>query len=180
MAATEPTILLTSALEDAEVLLNWVEKKNIRLLHLPLEKYVSSEPDEEDLVELLESSENIIYGHKRNAKFFMKYAKEQNLLKQVIDRVNLAAQERTAIYLEEQGVPAIYPGSEEPIKMLEFLMRLRRLGTVFYPCGSHKNDEIPGLLSELDIDVQERIFYELQGPSAEELETYKAQLQKQR
>lgn len=172
MANAEITILLTSAIEDSEDMQEWAREKPVDLLHLPLEKYVPSEPKEEDLSGLIESSENIIYGNKRNAKFFLKYVQQQNLKDLVINRVNLAGHQRAADYLEEHGIPAIYPGSDKPIKMLEFLMRLRRLGSVLYPCGSHQNDEIPGLLNELDIDVQERIFYELEGPSSQELKSY--------
>ncbi|MFH5834353.1 uroporphyrinogen-III synthase [Halalkalibaculum sp. DA3122] len=170
--STDLTILLTSAMEDAEDFLEWSGEKEISVLHLPLERYVPLETDTGDLPALLEETENIIYGHKRNARFFIEQAREQNLLEVIKNRINLVSHQRAADYLEEQGVPAIFPGSEEPIKMLEFLMRLRRLGTVFYPCGTHKNEEIPGLLKELDIEVNERAFYELKGPTGNELETY--------
>lgn len=171
--STEFTVLLTAATEDAEYVIDLLNKDQIEVVHLPLEKYMPVEVDQEELAEQIESAENIIYGHKRNARFFMEKIQGQELLKGVKDRVNLAGDPRTAEFLEEQGVPAIYPGSEKPIKMLEFLMRLRRLGTVLYPCGTHGKEEIPGLLKELDIEVNEQILFELDGPSGEELESHR-------
>lgn len=167
------TVLLTSAAEDSEHFLEWADEEGIEVIHLPLEKYVPVEGNRGELEERIESAENIIYGHKRNARFFINQVKEFDLLENVTERVNLAGDPRTSDFLEEHGVPAIYPGSDKPIKMLEFLLRLRRLGTVLYPCGTQTKEEIPGLLKELDIEVNEQVLFRLEGPSDEELATYR-------
>ncbi|MDR8392501.1 uroporphyrinogen-III synthase [Aliifodinibius sp. S!AR15-10] len=166
------TLLLTSAIEDSEVFLEDANVNELQVVHLPLEKYVLLETDRDELAAQIDAAENIIHGHKRNAQFFISRVEEFDLLESVTDRVNLAADQRTADFLEEHGVPAIYPGSEEPIKMLEFLMRLRRLGTVLFPCGTYGKEEIPGLLKEMDIEVNEKVLFELEGPKTEELESY--------
>ncbi len=171
------TILLTSAIEDAELFLEQADGEDVEILHLPLEKYVAVEQSEEELTELIDQAENIIYGHKRSAQFFLDQIREHDLLDTLTDRVNLASDQRAADLLEARGVPAIYPGSDEPIKMLEFLMRLRRLGTVLYPCGKETKEEIPGLLTELDIEVNEYVLFELEGPTQEELKTYRQQIE---
>ncbi len=175
-ASTSFTILLTSAKEDSEYFLEQAAEEDVETIHLPLEKYVPVETDHEKLVDGLESAENIIYGHKRNAVFFLQHVHNTDFMEIVTDRVNLTTDPRAADVLEEHGIPAIYPGSPEPIKMLEFLMRLRRLGPVFYPCGAQKQEEVPGLLTELEIEVDEQIFYEMEGPSEEELELHQNQV----
>lgn len=173
-----PTLLLVSAPEDSEPILRLLEEEQIGLLHLPLEKYVEAEdmrtPDE--LAEALGEAENVIYGHRRNAEFFLRLAKREGLLERTKQRVNLAADADTAELLEEEGIPAVHPESDKPIKMMEFMLRLRRTGPVLYPCGSHMQEEIPGLLQELDIPVTEHVLYELEGPSEEELVSYREQV----
>ena len=166
-------VLLTSAPEDSEYFLEALKIAPVEIHHLPLEKYVAVDVDHNALEREIADSENIVYGHKRNAAFLMELIEENDLLPIVTERVNLAGDLRTAELLEKRGIPAIYPGSEEPIKMLEFLMRLRRLGTVFYPCGVDQKEELPGLFKELDIEVHEHVLYELDGPAENELAAFR-------
>lgn len=171
-------ILLTAAIEDSEGFKKYLSRCEVSMLHLPLERYVAIKDDRaaKQLAEKVESTENIVYGHKRNARFFLRMAREHDFGESVKNCVNLAADNQTHEFLENQGVPAIFPGSEEPIKMLEFMLRLRRTGPTLYPCGGHKTEEIPALLQELDIPVTEEVLYHLEGPTEEELDTFKEQV----
>lgn len=171
-------MLLTATSEDSEPIVRLFEKEEISLLHLPLERYVSLEErmGTDRLAEALEEAENIIYGHKRNAEFLIRMAKSRDLLEKIKQRVNLAADSYTATFLEEEGIPAVYPESDKPIKMVEFMLRLRRTGPTLYPCGRHGKEEIPGLLQELDIPVEEYELYNLEGPAGEELDGFRRKI----
>lgn len=171
-------ILLTAASEDAEAIIRDLSAIKVSILHLPLEKYVVVNDDKigKKMAANMESIENIVYGNKRNAKFFLHQASEHDFVQGIKNCVNLAADKLTAEYLEDRGIPAIFPGSEKPIELLEFMLRLRRIGPILYPRGSHKTEEIPGLLQELDIPVSEEILYHLEGPSRQELASYRSRL----
>ncbi len=172
------SVLLTSAPEDSEEIINWAEGRRVKLMHLPLERYIEAE--REDLFGHIEASETIIYGNKRNAIFFLKQAERHSALNSVKQRVNLTLHKHTANYLEQAGIPAICPSdSPKPINLVEFMLRLRRIGPVLYPCGSHTKEEIPGLLEELDIPVHEAELYDLEGPAQEELASYRSTISRQ-
>lgn len=172
------SVLLTSAGEDSEEIINWIEEHPIQLIHLPLERYV--EFKQEDLFEDFGAYETIIYGNKRNAIFFLKQTMRHNALPLVKERVNLTLHKRTADYLEQAGVPAICPADKpKPINMVEFMLRLRRTGPVLYPCGAHTKEEIPGFLQELDIPVREAELYDLKGPRQEDLALFRSTIAEQ-
>jgi len=169
----ELTVLLTAAEEDAEEPIRLLEGRGARVLHLPLEQYHSQQPNQQETLNIT-AYDNIVYGYKRNALYLMEYIRENGLMDQVRQCVNLARDKATANYLEEQGIPAIYPGhNAKPIDLIEFMMRLQRLGPTLYPCGSHQKEEMPGLLQELDIEVKELVCYDRSGPEAEDLDTYR-------
>lgn len=167
------SVLLTSAREDSEEIINWIKEHDVELMHLPLERYV--EVESEDVFENIEEYETIIYGNKRNAIFFLKQAMQHNALLLIKERVNLTLHKNTAGYLEQAGIPAISTAGEpKPINMVEFMLRLRRTGPALYPCGLHTKEEIPGFLEELDIPVREAGLYDLKGPAPENLKSYRS------
>lgn len=177
------TVLLTTAVEDADEITKLLEGRGARVLHLPLERYVGLEPDEQvdEAFDRLEEFENIIYGHKRNAVFMIQQLEERNQMEEARQRLNLALDEPTAQLLEEHGIPAVQPGPEaRPIQMVEFMLRLRRMGATLYPCGTNRKEEIPGLLQELDIAVNEMTLYEMGGPESDELSSFRQKLDEQK
>lgn len=177
------TVLLTAAIEDSDEIKTLLESKDTELLHLPLEHY---EPLSEDLFvkktfEQLSEFENIIYGSLRNAKFFMSEVESRDKVEAVRNCLNLTLDERTAAFLEEAGIPAVctYAGGKS-INLVEFMLRLRRVGPTLYPCGSHKKEEIPGFLEELDIPVKELELFDLEGPTDKDLQRYQKELEEKK
>lgn len=173
-----PKVLLTAAAEDAAPAVRLLEREPVSLLHLPLEIYVETDRQVQDgnFDRAIGQAETIIYGNRRNAEFLLRHAKRLDLEKSVQQRVNLAADRFAAQYLEEECIPAVWPESDKPVKTVEFMLRLRRTGPALYPCGAHLQEEIPGLLRELDIPVTEFVLYELEGPTADLLEEYREQV----
>lgn len=169
-------ILLTAAEEDAEDFTGWIGNHEVELLHLPLERYLPREWDEkmEEVFNRLEDFENIIYRSKKNATFFLDRIREMGKLETVQNRLNLAVDETTAQFLEDNGIPAVRPpGDPKPIDLLEYMLRLRRVGESLYPCGSHDREDLPGFLEELDIAVTELELYDLAGPPEQKLDKYR-------
>lgn len=173
------TVLLTAADEDSEEIRQLLEEKEIQVFHFPLELYVSVE-DKSDIEETfseLSGFENIVHGSLRNARFFIREVDSLGKLKEVRNILNLTLDEATATFLEESGVPAVctYAGGKS-INLVEFMLRLRRMGATLYPCGSHHKEEIPGFLEELDIPVKELELFDLEGPGESDLVSYRQQL----
>lgn len=188
-----PLVLITAAEEDVEETLEAFSDHDLETLHLPLEHYVPVEDEEktEELLGRIADFEQIAYGSLRNARFFLEAVRERGLLEEVRGRVNLTADPRTAAWLEEQNVPAIYadpgsfgqagPGSGRrqggrAIDLMEFLLRLRRTGPTLYPCGLETPEELPGLLRELDMPVEELVLFKSEGPGEERLRSYRERL----
>ena len=170
------SILITTAEEDTDEARRQLEGRGARTVHLPLERYqiIDEDPAIDEAFNNLNSFENIIYGHKRNAIFFAEHVKRRDKMEEVRQRLNLTLHADTAEYLEEQGIVAVYPQTaEKPIDLIEFMLRLQRYGTTLYPCGNHQRDEIPGLLQELDIPVNELTLYDLKGPAVDDLDNFK-------
>lgn len=175
------SILITTAVEDTDESRRQLEGRGARMVHLPLERYQIIDEDQaiDDAFNNLNSFENIIYGHKRNAIFFAEHVKRQDKIEEVRQRLNLTLHADTAEYLEEQGIVAVSPQTaEKPIDLIEFMLRLQRYGATLYPCGNHQRDEIPGLLQELDIPVNEISLYDLKGPQEEDLDEFKKKIGK--
>lgn len=170
--------LLTAAKEDTEVVRENLKKRTIEPLHFPLEKYAPVSTDSvQDTFEKLGDIENIVHGSKRNAIFFVEKVRELDKLEEVRHRLNLAIDQHTADYLEEQGIAAVHPGADgKAINLMEFMLRVRRIGTTLYPCGDKTNEELPGFLQELDIPVEELILFTLEGPDDEDLSRYRREI----
>lgn len=173
------SVLLTAATEDTEIIRSQLEKQKVTVLHYPLEQYQALEGDEEilDTLELLDEFENIVHGSKRNARFFVEKVNEYDKLDEVRNRLNLALNQHTAEYLEEEGIPAVHPHSDgKAIDLMEFMLRVRRIGETLYPCGDKTAEDLPGFLRELDIPVEELVLFTLEGPEEEELGKYRKDL----
>lgn len=168
-----PAILLTAAEED---LPPDIDNGTFSPLHLPLERYVPLSDLSRVKESLSESArcDQIAYANLRNARFFIGAVRETGQMEEVKQRVNLAQDPRTAAWLEEQGIPAIHPpAAGKAIDLMEFLLRLRRTGGTLYPCGKETAEELPGLLRELDMPVEELVLFQLEGPGNEKLEEYR-------
>lgn len=175
------TILLTAAKEDLEPTLEKLSGEGLEYLHLPLERYrpLEDRSEIEETVEALERFEQVAYGSLRNARFFLDAVRESGAMEALRGRVNLAVDARTSDWLEEQGIPAIRPQSGESpraIDLMELLLRLRRTGPTLYPCGRETPEELPGLLRELEMPVEELVLFENEGPGRERLERYRERL----
>lgn len=177
------TVLLTAAIEDSDEIKTLLESKDTELLHFPLEHYKPLSKDSfiKETFEQLSEFENIIYGSLRNAKFFMSEVESRDKVEAVRNCLNLTPDERTATFLEEAGIPAVctYAGGKS-INLVEFMLRLRRMGPSLYPCGSHKKEEIPGFLEELDIPVKELELFDLEGPTDNDLQRYQKELEEKK
>ena len=178
------TVLLTAAEEDSEHILRMIEEfdAEVEVLHFPLEIYVRVDEQESinETFDELDDFDNIVYGSLRNASFFMEQVEERGRKKEVRRRLNLTLDEETAEFLEEHEVPAVcsFAGGRS-INLVEFMLRLHRMGPTLYPCGSHKKEEIPGFLEELDIPVRELELFNLEGPPEERLHAYRNRLSQQ-
>lgn len=129
-----------------------------RLMHLPLENYSYSVNREEvELVERkMDSFSFVIHGNLRNARFFIQWVKEAEILDQVVVIVHLVPNQATVDFLAEYEIPAIMPRKEaRPIDIIEFMLRISREGTVLYPTTDQRDEEVPGLLQELEMPVIE-------------------------
>lgn len=175
------TVLLTAAVEDTEPFrLALSAEKQWRVLHCPLEQYKPIRDDQTitGTLQQLDQFENIVHGSKRNARFFMDQVKEVDQLEQARQQLNLALDQHTADFLEEEGIPAIHPQAEgKAINLMEFMLRVRRLGETLYPCGDKTSEDLPGFLQELDIPVQELVLFTLEGPEEADLQEYQKQVQ---
>lgn len=173
------TLMITAANEDAAQILDTLEERGITVLHLPLERYVPVEEPSaiENTFKRLSDFDNIVFGSLLNARFFIDQMKKLDAVKAVRNRVNLTFDEPTSSFLEEQGIPAICTFADgKAINAVEFMLRLRRMGPTLYPCGSHQKEELPGLLKELDIPVEELDLFDLEGPEPEDLEEFREKL----
>jgi len=173
------SILLTAATEDTEIFRSQLKEQAVTVLHYPLERYQAIETDQKiiDALDQLEEYENIVHGSKRNARFFIKKVKEYEKLDEVRNRLNLALNQHTADYLEQEGVPAVHPHSEgKAIDLMEFMLRIRRIGKTLYPCGDKTAEDLPGFLRELDVPVDELVLFTLEGPKEQKLQEYQKDL----
>lgn len=169
------SVLLTAAKEDTENFRTELEAQPVTVLHYPLEHYRPLKDDEQvlDVLGQLGEFENIVHGSKRNARFFIEKVNEFDKLDEVRDRLNLALNQHTADYLEGEGIPAVHPQAEgKAINLMEFMLRVRRIGVTLYPCGDKTKEDLPGFLQELDIPVKELVLFTLEGPEEMELQKY--------
>ena len=170
------SVLLTAAKEDTEVFRDKLEEKPVSILHYPLERYEALEDNGDvlDALENLEEYENIVHGSKRNTRFWIDCLQEFDKMEEARNQLNLALNQHTADYLEEQGIPAVHPHSEgKAINLLEFMLRIKRIGKTLYPCGDKTAEDLPALLRELEIEVNELVLFTLEGPEEHKLEGYR-------
>lgn len=173
------SVLLTAALEDSEQFLNNLPDNDFSTLHCPLERYELLQDDETiaETFSQLEQFENIVHGSKRNARFFIEKVKDLDLLEEVREQLNLAMDQYTADYLEREGIPAIHPQAQgKAINLMEFMLRVRRMGETLYPCGDKTNEDLPGLLQELEMPVEELVLFTLEGPEEKDLQAYQKEV----
>jgi uroporphyrinogen-III synthase len=169
------SVLITAATEDTEIFRSNLEEQQLTLLHYPLERYEAVEDNSDilDTLELLDDFENIVHGSKRNAKFFVDAVKEYDKLDDARNQLNLSLNQHTADYLEEHGIPAVHPHSDgKAIDLLEFMLRIKHIGETLYPCGDKTAEDLPALLRELDVPVEELILFTLEGPEELDLQEY--------
>lgn len=153
------TALFTADKDLAVSFLQEINKSSkLQLLHLPLENYTcSADPEEsKNISGRLNSFSFIIHGNLRNARYFLQWASKKSILHQVRDTVNVLYNQATVDLLEEYSIPGVMPGGDaRPIDIIEFMLRISREGTVLYPTTDQKDEEIPGLLKELEMPVVE-------------------------
>lgn len=170
------SVLLTAANEDTDVFRSELEEQAVSILHYPLERYqiLEDNADVLDVLENLEEYENIVHGSKRNARFWIEWLQEFDKMEEARNQLNLALNQHTADYLEEQGIPAVHPHSEgKAINLLEFMLRIKRIGKTLYPCGDKTAEDLPALLRELDIEVVELVLFSLEGPKEYKLQEFR-------
>lgn len=175
-------VLLTAATEDTEQVRKALVENDIFVLQCPLEHYEYIENDDtiNETLNNLEQFENIIHGSKRNARFFIETVKDHRVLEEARQQLNLALDQEAADYLEAEGIPAIHPHAEgKAIDLMEFMLRVRRIGDTLYPCGNKMAEDLPGFLRELDIPVQELVLFTLEGPGKSKLEEFRKKISEQ-
>ena len=175
---SETKQVLFTANEDvaASFLKAFYETKEWELLHLPLENYsYSIDLEEEEIVSAkMESFSYIIHGNLRNTRFFIQWVSEIDALEDVRNIVHLVPNQTTVDFLAEYDIPAVMPREDaRPIDIIEFLLRITREGTVLYPTTDQKNEEVPGLLKELEMPVVEFQVCKEETLPAETLEDYR-------
>ncbi|NBC67134.1 MAG: hypothetical protein GVY07_15935 [Bacteroidetes bacterium] len=155
----DKTALFTANEDVATSFLGEIKRSTTwQLLHLPLENYsYSVNLEEAEMVERkIDSFSFIIHGNLRNARFFIQWVKQAELLDQVREIVHLVPNQATVDFLEGYEIPAIMPRKEaRPIDIIEFMLRISREGTVLYPTTDQQDEEVPGLLQELEMPVIE-------------------------
>jgi uroporphyrinogen-III synthase len=149
------------------------------LLHLPLENYSYSVnlEEEEFILEKLNSFSFIIHGNLRNARYFVQWVGETDTFQEVQNIVHLVPNQASIDFLAEFEIPAVMPRKDaRPIDIIEFMLRISREGTVLYPTTDQKDEEVPGLLQELEMPVAEFQVSKEEVLVTEELENYREQV----
>lgn len=165
--------IATSFLKEIKKTENW------QLLHIPLENYSYSvnREEEEILLEKLDSFSFIIHGNLRNARYFIQWVEERKVLERVQDTVHLVSNQTSIDFLDEYKIPAVMPREDaRPIDFIEFMLRISREGTALYPTTDQKDEEVPGLLQELEMPVAEFQVCKEETLNAELLENYREQV----
>jgi uroporphyrinogen-III synthase len=172
----DKTVLLTTAEEDIDIAKSLLEQRGAKIIHTPLEQYEAEVNDAklQMAFEALPAVDQIIYGYKRNALFFLEQAIRHDMMDEVRHKLNFAVDTATAEVLEEAGIPAVQPGEDgSAIKLIEFMLKINRMGPTLYPTGEGTKEEIPGLLEELEIECAKIPLYKKVGPSKDELEDFR-------
>lgn len=151
-------VLLMASPAISAPMLHEIQQADEVFLHLPLEEY-QTEVNNEEADQVQSNAEKysfVLYGNLRNAKHLVEWADGDSLTDIFPDAVHLALDKPTADFLEDHSVPAIMPREQaKPIDLLEFMLRISREGSSLYPCTDQKAEELPGLLQELEMKVDE-------------------------
>lgn len=155
---SKESVLITASPSLCAPMLHEFQKKDDIFVHLPLEEFiVDVEKEESNMVkDNMDIFSFVIYGNLRNARYFVEWMRQNNVLEPFKNAVHLALDKPTAEFLEGESIPAIMPREmAKPIDLLEFMLRISREGKSLYPCTDQKTEEMPGLLQELEMDVME-------------------------
>lgn len=170
-------ILITANRDLAAELFDGAEDF-VNLIHLPLEAYEEQTDSEiaTRLIEKPDAFEFVLHGNLLNTRFFMQWVKSEGMLPVFQDLIHLAADSPTAAFLESEGIPAILPKvGGKPIDVLEFMLRISKKGASLYPAREGEQEEIPALLTELDMPVIEFTVCRERTLSESELAQYRKQ-----
>src|SRR5690625_2199397 len=104
-------LLITAETDEAHQLIDALNSLKKEPLHLPLEKYrfALDRLQHELLIEELERFRFVIYGVKRNTRFFLTWIVQTGLLDEMRSKIHLVMNQSEADMLEEAGIPAILP-----------------------------------------------------------------------
>jgi hypothetical protein len=177
---SKAAILLTANKADCLHFLKRSEKVKESLLHLPLEMYERFEDDtaSETVKEKMSEFVFVVHGNVRNARHFLQWVDEQQLLEECKNRIHLVTDLATSNLLEKYSLPAIMPREfAKGIDIIEFMLRISKEGAVLYPTSDSHTEEIPGLLKELEMPVMEFTVCRERTLREEELEDYRDKLQ---
>lgn len=169
------TVLFTANEDVAISFVNKIsESTEWELLHVPLENYsYAVNFEEEEMLSKNMDFSFIIHGNLRNARFFTQWVVESDLLKEVRNIVHLVPNQSTVDFLEEYQIPAVMPREDaRPIDIIEFMLRISREGTALYPTTDQKDEEVPGLLKELEMPVVEFQVCKEESLSSKKLKNY--------
>ncbi len=172
-------VLLTANLADCQLFLNRTEMIKDRLLHLPLEKYEHYVEEEiaAGVGERIDEFVFVVHGNIRNARNFLRWAGESDLLEDCKNLIHLVSDPASSALLEEHSLPAIMPLKfAKGIDIIEFMLRISTEGAVLYPTSDSHTEEIPGLLKELEIPVMEFTVCRERTLTDDELKSYRMQL----
>ena len=176
------TYLFTADPDLAAPFLEGVQSLNeIKVLHLPLEHYEPYIIGEEEkiVIDKLSSFGFVVHGNLRNARYFLRWVSKNNLLEEVRQSVHLVLNKPSLDLLESHTIPAILPRNHaRPIDIIEFMLRISKEGSVLYPTTDEKQEEIPGLLQELDMQVAEFTVCRESSLSDQQLSEFRSRFQK--
>lgn len=150
----------------------------LNLIHLPLEAYTEKTDGEiaARLAEKPDAFEFVLHGNLLNTRFFIEWMKSEGMLPAFKNLVHLTADAPAAAFLESEGIPAILPKKGgKPIDLLEFMLRISKKGASLYPSRDADREELPALLSELDMPVIEFTVCRERTLSESELVQYRKQ-----
>jgi len=129
-----------------------------QIIHLPLGEPAAIEhsPQIDEVFEHFNSYKNVVLENARSAEYFFKLFEKRDEELSIDQQVFFARTTDAAKVAGRFDIPTIEPlvGSKA-IDVVETMLRFRRLGPTLYPCHIKHPAEIPGLLEELGIPVNE-------------------------
>lgn len=172
-------ILLTASPTLCAPMLEVFEDKFNPFLHLPLEEFETDVQDETSgyILKHADAFTFVIYGNLRNAIHFVNWIDQTDSLQTFQKLIHLVLDKPTAAFLEKNTIPAVMPKENaRPIDLLEFMLRISREGKTLYPTADQQAEEMPGLLQELEMPVNEFPVCSEKTLATEQLERYRIKL----